>query len=349
MVSLYDPDGLAELRRRLRLDPRVVRQVRSAWLRSFAGVETALLEVPEPIRAEFASGIQFHTLAREQILHSESDGASKVLFRTADGAAVESVILRIQSGRSSVCVSTQTGCAGGCLFCATGRLKGIRNLTVHELLDQVVQAGELLRGEGRRLRNVVFMGMGEPFHNEDNLYAALEQLCGQDGFHLSGRHIMVSTLGIPEAMRRFAQRFPQVGLALSLHSVRQDIRNTLMPLTRRWPLSELHAAIRDLNTIPGHAVMIEYLMLDGMTDTPADEAALVKWLSGLRVHVNLIPYNPVPGQLGEENRVRGSSEKRMAEFLAGIKRAGFKATLRRSLGADIHAACGQLAQTPNPA
>ena len=345
VVSIYDPAGLEALRRRLRLDPRVVNRLRSAWLRSFAGVEGALSKVPEGARPELATGIQFHTLAQGQIRHSERDGASKVVLGARDGSPVESVILRIQSGRSSVCISTQTGCAGGCLFCATGRLKGCRNLTVAELLDQVVQAGELLRAEGRRLRNVVFMGMGEPFHNEENLCAALDQLCAQDGFHLSARHIMVSTVGIPGAVRRFAARFPKVGLAISLHSVRQDIRNTLMPLTRRWPLAELHAAIREINAIPGHQVMIEYLMLDGMTDTPADEAALVEWLAGLRVHVNLIPYNAVPRQKGDGNDLRGSSEKRMVEFLAGIKKAGFRATLRRSLGSDIHAACGQLAQT----
>lgn len=350
MVSLYDPAGMEALRRRLQLDPRVIRRFRGDLLRTFSGEAAALSRVPEPVRAAFAAGLQLHGLAREQVRYSARDGASKILFKTADGAAVESVVLRIRSGRSSVCVSTQTGCVAGCLFCATGRLPGCRNLTVAELLDQVVQAGELLRDEGRRLRNVVFMGMGEPFHNERHLLAALDELCAQDGFHLSPRHVMVSTLGIPEAMRRFAERFPKIGLAVSLHSVRQEVRDTLMPLTRRWPLPELRAAIRELNGIRDTPVMIEYLMLDGLTDTPADEAALVEWLTGLQVHVNLIPYNPVSGQSPPGPlTLRGSSEARIAAFLAGVKRAGFKATLRRSLGSDIHAACGQLAQAPLPA
>ena len=348
MISVYDQAGLEDLRKQQRLDPRIVRRLRSGVFRSFAGSDATLNDLPDGVRQSIAAEVSFHALHLDAVRHSERDGASKLLFRTAKGAPIESVILRIKTGRSSLCISSQTGCAGGCLFCATGRLKGVANLSVPEILDQVVQAGERLRAEGRRLRNVVFMGMGEPFHNEETLFAALEELMSPGGFHLSPRHLLVSTMGVPEGIRRLSQRFPGVGLAVSLHSVRQEFRNELMPLTRRWPLPELRAAIMERNTLYAQPVMIELLMLDGVTDTEADAQALKEWLAGLQVHVNLIPYNPppdtasVPGFRGQP--LRASSPTRLAEFLADLKAAGYKATRRHSLGSDIQAACGQLAE-----
>lgn len=345
MIPLTDEIGIEELRRRLRLDPQVIRRLLSLFFRSFAGQEAARASLPAQARPAIEAEVLFHALENTNTLHSTRDGASKLLFRTKDNCLVESVILRITSGRSSVCVSSQTGCAAGCIFCATGRLKGLRNLTQAEILDQVVQAGETLKAEGRRLRNVVFMGMGEPFHNMENVFAALERLCDPGGFHLSSRHLLVSTVGIPEGILCLSERFPLVGLAVSLHSVRQDIRDALMPLCRKWPLPVLREAILERNRSWNQPVMIEILMLDGLTDTEADCAALKEWLAGLQVHVNLIPYNPVHGvhPVGQGDRLRASAEGRVAAFLAELKAAGFKATRRHSLGSDIQAACGQLA------
>ena len=346
MIPFTDQTEMEELRRRLRLDPQVIRRLRAVFLRSFSGQDAALDAVPEGVRSGVRAAVRFHELGRSETLHSVLDGASKVVFKTRDNRRIESVLLRIKTGRSSVCVSSQTGCVAGCLFCATGRVKDVRNLTSHEILDQVVQAGEILRAEGRRLRNVVFMGMGEPFHNTDNVFAALEQMCSSGGFHLSDRHLLVSTLGIPVGIRRLSSCFPHVGLAVSLHSVRQGVRDALMPFCRQWPLPELRAAILERNTVHDQPVMIEILMLEGLTDTDADCAALKEWLAGLQVHVNLIPYNPVPGTapVVAGQALRGSREQRVGEFLAELKKAGFKATRRHSLGADIQAACGQLAR-----
>ena len=349
MIPIYDQAGLEALRKRVRFDPRAVRRMRSLFLRSYSGAGAALDAIPESGRGVFSGEVRFHELAQMGVRHSDRDGASKLLFRTAGGESLESVILRIKTGRSSLCVSSQTGCAGGCLFCATGRLRGVRNVSAAEMLDQVVQAGELLRNEGRQLRNVVFMGMGEPFHNEDNLFAALGELCSPRGFHLSGKHLLVSTMGIPSGIRRLSRDFQRVGLAVSVHSVRQDVRDELMPLTRRWPLPELRAAIVERNSVFGQPVMIEVLMLDGVTDTRADCLALKEWLAGLRAHVNLIPYNPPPESVSvpccRGRLLRASTEGRVAAFLADLKAAGYKATLRHSLGVDIQAACGQLAET----
>ncbi len=346
MISFTDQTGIEELRHRLRLDPQVIRRLRAVYLRSFSGLDAALGSLPEGVRCEVSAAVRFHELDWVETVHSDLDGASKVVFKTRDSRRIESVLLRIKTGRSSVCVSSQTGCVAGCLFCATGRVKEVRNLASSEILDQVIQAGEIFQSEGRRLRNVVFMGMGEPFHNTENLFAALEQLRSSGGFHLSDRHLLVSTLGIPEGIQRLSARFPRVGLAVSLHSVRQDIRDELMPFCRQWPLSELRAAILDRNTVHGQPVMIELLMLDGLTDTEADCAALKEWLTGLQVHINLIPYNPVAADhaVVAGRLLRESGEKRVGEFLAELKDAGFKATRRHSLGADILAACGQLAR-----
>ncbi len=342
-VSIHDASGFDQVGKRLKLDPGVIRQVRGAFLRSLRGEAKAMEAIPVGVRDGFAAAVRFHELTPADRRDSRKDGATKVVFRTSDYHLIESVILRIQSGRSSLCVSSQTGCVGGCRFCATGRIKGGRNLTSAEVLDQVVRVGEILVAEGRRLRNVVLMGMGEPLLNEDVVCSALAALQGNDGFNLSGRHLLVSTLGIPGAMRRLAAKFPQVGLAVSLHSARQSVRDALMPLARRWPLGELRQAILDANTLQDRTVMIEVLMLDGVTDTEDDQAALIEWLTGLRVHVNLIPYNPVGDVALDGVRLRASQSVRIQSMLEALKAASFTTTRRRSLGADIGAACGQLA------
>lgn len=347
MTPLYDPVTLETWRKQWRLDPRVIRLVRADLLRSFRGLEAALVRLPEPARTAFSEMFGIPALVIKHSLESDRDGATKLLFRTSGGALVESVILRILTGRSSVCVSSQTGCVGGCLFCATGRMKKAVNLTAAEILDQVRLAGERLKGEGRRLRNVVFMGMGEPFLNPEQVFSAMDQLIASDGFHLSGRHLLVSTMGIPEGILHCSRRFPEVGLAISLHSVRQDIRDTLMPLARRWPLPQLRDAIAARNRMTGQPVMIEWLMLDGVTDTELDLDLLTKWVSGLQVHINLITFNAPAGD-GKDVRfqgkpLRGTPLRRFDEFLSRLKQSGLKATRRYSLGADIQAACGQLA------
>jgi 23S rRNA (adenine2503-C2)-methyltransferase len=219
------------------------------------------------------------------------------------------------------------------------------NLTHDEILDQVSQANRVLRAEGRSVRNVVFMGMGEPFHNETAVYCALEVLLSPQSFGLSPRRVLVSTVGIPRAMVRCAERFPRVGMALSLHSARQEQREQLIPLARRFPLDELRATIAEVTAIQRRPLMIEYLMLAGRNDSDEDLRALTAYLGGLRVHVNLIPYNPID----EAPELRGTLAARRRDFAAGLSAAGFVVTTRRSLGGDIAAACGQLVRRENAA
>jgi 23S rRNA (adenine2503-C2)-methyltransferase len=246
------------------------------------------------------------------------------------------VILRIESGRTSLCISSQIGCSADCAFCATGKMGLTRNLTVDELLDQVVLARRLLGAEGRQLRNVVIMGMGEPFHNEQAVCRALACLRDVRCFYFSERHLLVSTVGVSAAMVRFVERFPKIRLALSLHSARQGVRAKLIPFGAVHSLEKIRAVLPAL-TAHGNC-MIEYLLLQGVNDGPADLAALIEYLHGLPVHINLIQFNPFPGSPFQP--VTSSARE---EFAHALRKAGFKVTLRRSLGTDIAAACGQLA------
>jgi 23S rRNA (adenine2503-C2)-methyltransferase len=220
-----------------------------------------------------------------------------------------------------------------------------QNLSPGEILDQVVQARQLLAAEGRTLRNLVFMGMGEPFHNEENLYATLETLVAPELFHQPPSRILVSTVGLPDAMLRCTRRFPTVHLALSLHSANQETRQRLIPLAARYPLATLRRAVAEVNRIQptNKDVMIEYLTLAGVNDSLADADELIAWLAGLRVHVNLIPFNPIE----DAPHLEGSDRAARVAFGACLKAAGLKTTIRYSLGADVAAACGQLVRKEN--
>jgi 23S rRNA (adenine2503-C2)-methyltransferase len=218
-----------------------------------------------------------------------------------------------------------------------------KSLSAAEILDQVVIAGERMQAEGRRVRNIVFMGMGEPFHNEEAVYEAVAALLSPEIFHHPPGRVLISTVGIPDAMIRCARRFPAVNLALSLHSVRQDVREQLIPLAARYSLEELRAAVAQVNRIQKNSVMIEYLMLAGVNDAARDARELATWLDGLDVHVNLIPYNPIESA----PQWRTTEQPQRDAFASILRAAGYTTTIRYSLGADIAAACGQLVQQEN--
>jgi len=344
-TSIYDFPGIEQFGRELGFDPQVVRRLRNRLFKDFKSDETALAEIPSDVRSRAVAGIALHYLQSYQQCNSAVDGATKLLLKTSSGLLIESVILRIATGRTTLCVSSQIGCAAACDFCATGKMGIAQNLSADEILDQVLLSGQLLAGEGRVIRNIVFMGMGEPFHNEENLHTALQCLISPKLFHHSPAKILVSTVGVPDAMLRCARRFPEVNQALSLHSVRQDVREKLVPLAKQYPLDQLRQTVQSLNQIQRSTVMIEYLMLAGINDSPEDARQLIQWLRDLRVHVNLIPYNPIddaPHLVGTERESRDA-------FAGLLKQAGQKTTIRYSLGADIAAACGQLVKKENRA
>jgi len=325
------------LRREMRLDPQCIRALRNSICKRFDSDDVSLEDFPA------ASRLQLHSLDLFRRCDSKLDGATKLLLRTAAGMLIESVILRIATGRTTLCVSSQVGCAAACEFCATGKMGIARNLSHEEILDQVLRAGQLLATEDRSLRNVVFMGMGEPFHNEANLYRAMELLISTEFFNISPTKVLVSTVGVADAMLRCVERFPRVNQALSLHSVRQDVRERLIPLATKFPLDELWRTVAELNRRQPASVMIEYLMLAGVNDSEDDARELAAWINGLNVHVNLIPYNPID----DAPQLVGSDRQARLAFAKTIRDAGFKTTLRYSLGNDIAAACGQLVRREN--
>ncbi len=337
MTSIFDSPGMDELRRALRLDPQSIRRLRNDLLKRFFSDETALAKFPA------TDQVALHSLELYRKCDSEIDGATKLLFRTRGGMLIESVILRIATGRTTLCVSSQIGCAAACEFCATGKMGIAQNLSSDEILDQVLRAGQLLATEDRKLRNIVFMGMGEPFHNEEQLYATLERLTAPELFHHSPTKILVSTVGITDAMLRCARRFPHVNQALSLHSVRQDVRERLIPLAKKIPLDQLRQTLVEVNRLQGRTLMIEYLMLAGVNDSADDARELIAWLEGLNVHVNLIPYNPID----DAPQLIGTDKAGRDAFAAILKQSGLPTTIRYSLGNDIAAACGQLVKKEN--
>ncbi|MDA8743193.1 23S rRNA (adenine(2503)-C(2))-methyltransferase RlmN [Rubripirellula amarantea] len=336
-IDLYDVVAVEQLRRQRRLDPQLIRQLRNRFLKRFDSDEAALEGFPE------ASRISLHSLELFRRFESGIDGATKLLFRTSSDLLIESVLLRIATGRNTLCVSSQVGCAAACGFCATGKMGIARNLSVAEILDQVQQCGQVLASEGRRLQNIVFMGMGEPFHNECNLFAAVERLVATDHFNRSPASILVSTVGVADAMLRFAEQFPKVNLALSLHSASQEKREQIIPLAKKYSLQQLRETLVEINQVQKREFMIEYLMLAGVNDSTNDAIELIRWLEPMQVHVNLIPYNPIQ----DAPHLHGSSSEVINRFATLLKAEGLKTTIRYSLGSDIAAACGQLVRSEN--
>ena len=345
MPSIHDRDALEDFCRAQRIDPHALRCLRNVFCKRHLGRERALVEIPESQRAALAEAFDFHSLTLSERCDSQLDGATKLLFRTSAGFLIESVVLRIPTGRTALCVSSQVGCAAACHFCATGKMGVAHDLSAAEILDQVVRANELLLAEDRRVRNIVFMGMGEPLHNEAALWETLDVLASPLCFDHSLRRVLVSTVGIPEAMVRLARRFPDVNIALSLHSVQPDVRERLMPIAGRYSLGQLRSCLDEVAAAQNHPIMIEYLMLAGVNDTDGAARALAEYLHDLPIHVNLIPYNPI-----EDAPELISSDRAARDAFAEVLRAaGYVVTIRYSLGADIAAACGQLVQRKNRA
>ena len=266
-----------------------------------------------------------------------SDGGDTVKWRWAlhDGRMVETVLMHYP-GRSTVCVSSQAGCAMACGFCATGQAGFQRNLSTGEIVEQVVRAGAESRRRDRRLSNVVFMGMGEPMANYDRVWASVERLHADMG--LSARHLTISTIGIVPGIRRLAAAPLPVNLAVSLHAADDASRDELVPINRRYPLDALMDACREWVAAKGRRLSFEWALIAGVNDRPADAARLADLARDVRAHVNLIPLNPTPGFL-----TKGTPPAGVRAFCDLLTSLGVNATVRRNRGTDIDAACGQLA------
>jgi 23S rRNA (adenine2503-C2)-methyltransferase len=273
------------------------------------------------------------------VTESVSDAGDTIKFLSAiDGGHEVETVLMLYRGRATACVSSQAGCAMACGFCATGQGGFDRHLTAGEIVEQVVVAARRAQADGRRLSNVVFMGMGEPLANEAAVWAATQRI--HDDLGLSARHITLSTVGVVPGIRALAARRLPVTLAVSIHAANDGLRDELVPLNRRYPLDAIVGACQEYIDATGRRVSFEWAMIDGVNDRPADAGELATLARRLRpaAHVNLIPLNPTPGW-----PTTGSPASTVARFRQQLDALGVGATVRRNRGTDIDAACGQLA------
>jgi 23S rRNA (adenine2503-C2)-methyltransferase len=331
----YDVDrpALAEL---LAGEPRYrVDQVWDGLHRQLAAPDE-LTSLPKALRARLDDELP---AALTPIGESASKGGDTVkwLFELDGGARVETVLMHYRD-RSTVCVSTQAGCAMGCGFCATGQAGFQRQLSTGEIVEQVVAAARRARDGGRRLGNVVFMGMGEPLANYDRVWPAVERVHHDLG--LSARHLTLSTVGLVPGIRRLATEALPVNLAVSLHAANDELRNELVPINKRYPLTVLMGACADHLRAKGRRLSFEWALIDGTNDRVSDARELAELSRSLPLaaHVNLIPLNPTPGYA-----TRGTPPERVQRFRQWLNDQGVNATVRRNRGTEIDAACGQLA------
>lgn len=297
--------------------------------RSFAEMTNLSLQ----LRTVLADNAALESVELVTQQRSNKDASTKYLFRLHDGRTIESVLM-LEGKRVTLCVSTQVGCAIDCKFCATGMMGLQRNLTAGEVVDQLLAVQAL---SGSKVTNLVCMGMGEPFHNYENLMKACDLLADKNGPGLPKRHIVVSTSGLIPKIYQFADEGQPYKLAISLNATTDHMRTQLMPLNKKWPIRDLLKAIRYYTDKLGQPVTFEYVLLDGLNDSEADAERLKKLLNGVRCKVNIIPYNQTLGIY------RRPSEKRILSFYERL--AGLRApvTIRWSKGDDIAAGCGQLA------
>ncbi len=294
----------------------------------------AMSDLPKALREELAQHFSIPHLV-PSLVSGSKDGTRKLLFDLDATAAIESVLIP-EPPRLTLCISSQAGCGMGCAFCATARLGLIRNLTAAEIIGQVLAAQAQLHGD-ERISNIVFMGMGEPLANYDNVVQAIEILSAPWGLGFSGRRLTVSTVGLVPQMRRLVTE-TDVHLAVSLTATSDEQRERLMPINRRFPLAELLDVCRQLPIGERQRITFEYVLLAGINDTPHDATRLIRLLHGIRAKVNLIPFNPFPDAGFEP-----APDDVVLRFRKALVAADIGTTIRRSRGRDIQAACGQLA------
>ena len=326
------------------------------------------------LRAKLAENLQFEVLTPISQLVSSDKQTIKTLFRLHDGQAIEAVLMHYgdpasseaersrdadsttglrpsaqrgrKQGRRTLCISTQVGCAMGCVFCATGQMGFRRQLSCGEIVAQVMYYARLLDAQGEKVTNVVVMGMGEPFHNYENTMAAIDRLNDPQGYNFGARRFTISTVGLVPAIRRFTRERRQVNLAISLHAADDSLRSSMLPVNKKYPIDEILAACREYISATGRRVSFEWALIRDINDTPEQARMLATKLRGrfgdtqhrLLFHVNVIPLNPTQGYPGQP-----TTRQRAEKFKEILEQAGVACTIRLRRGVKIRAGCGQLA------
>ena len=293
--------------------------------------------LPRLLRQKLGESFSFSHLKLETTLESRDGETRKSLFRLPDDQSVEAVLMRY-SRRRTLCISTQAGCAMVCAFCATGQMGFRRNLTSGEIVEQVLYYARILAARGEHVTNVVVMGMGEPFHNYQNTLQAIDRLNHPEGFNLGERRFTISTVGLVPGIRRFTAERRQINLAVSLHAADDELRSSLLPVNRRFPLEEVLAACREYVNVTHRRITFEWALIQDINDSPEQARKLAARLAGLLCHVNVIQLNPTEGYAG-----KATSRLRALAFQAELEQHGIPCTIRLRRGIDIQAGCGQLA------
>jgi 23S rRNA (adenine2503-C2)-methyltransferase len=293
--------------------------------------------LPITLRRRVKENFSFDVLQPITELHSSDKRTSKILFKLHDGLEIETVLMKYNR-RRTLCISTQVGCAMGCVFCATGQMGFKRHLSSGEIIAQVVYFANLLDREGEQVTNVVVMGMGEPFHNYENTLSAIDRLNDPEGFNLGARRFTISTVGLVPAIRRFSEEKRQINLAISLHAADDSLRTSMLPVNKAYPIDEVLGACREYISKTGRRITFEWALVNGINDTPEEAHHLAAKLKGMQCHVNAIPLNPTIGYSG-----KATTRQRAETFKEILIGAGIPCTIRLRRGIDIQAGCGQLA------
>ncbi len=328
------------------------RQIWQGLYQNFWNKPEEFSNLPKALREQLAAEFDFEILTPTLKLDSRDGQTRKTLFRLPDGRQIEAVLMRYDPSagseetsdtfqgraRRTLCISTQVGCAMGCTFCATGQMGFKRHLSSGEIVAQVMYYARMLHEKGETVTNVVIMGMGEPFHNYDNTLAAIDRLNDPEGYNFGARRFTISTSGLVPAIRRFAEEKRQINLAVSLHAVEDNARSEMMPVNKRYPISELMAACRDYVAATNRRITFEWALIHGVNDTPEVAQKLASLLKGMLCHVNAIPLNPTTGYAGQ-----ATTRERAESFRKILEQNGIPCTVRVRRGIDIQAGCGQLA------
>ncbi|HEY4767555.1 MAG TPA: 23S rRNA (adenine(2503)-C(2))-methyltransferase RlmN, partial [Candidatus Limnocylindria bacterium] len=310
-----------------------------------------LTDLPRALRDDLGAGFDFSSVVGSHVLVADGGQTAKAVHQLADGQRVESVLMHYPAhgraaARTTICISSQAGCAVACPFCATGQAGFGRQLSAGEIVDQVLHwhrspwlaLGQDWRPGSRTGHyNIVFMGMGEPLNNADRVFEAVHLLNDPRRLGVGARHITVSTSGVVPGIERMVDELPQVNLAISLHAADDELRDELVPINRKWPIAAVVGAGRRFAEVTRRRVSLEYVLIDGVNDSPRQAARLASLAAGWLCHVNLIPLNPTPG-----SRWSGTSAAGVSAFAASVRSAGVPVTVRDTRGREIEAACGQL-------
>lgn len=315
------------------------RQLWQGIYKNLAGRPSDIPNLPRALRERLDEFYSFSHLEPVKNISSSSGETTKILFLLPDRQAVEAVLMQYRD-RRTLCISTQSGCAMGCVFCATGQMGFKRHLSSGEIIEQVLFFARQLNSVGKIVTNVVLMGMGEPFHNYDATMEAIDRLNDPEGMNLGERRFTISTVGLVPMIRRFAKERRQVNLAVSLHAAEDSLRSSMIPINNKYPLEILLEACRDYVNMTHRRITFEWALIHDVNDTPEYARQLARLLKGIICHVNVIPLNPTPGYAGQ-----ATTYQRAKDFRDELERHGIPCTIRIRRGIEIQAGCGQLAVT----